>query len=1524
MYICWQTGLIHSIMCDNHMRFLFLCIVFSLSQAYSVAVAQSTESDELYSLAVDLYREGRYSDAEPVFAKVAVLDSIYFKQPTARSSYGTIWRASCLYHMGREADIDALEIIYYDLEPVDRRLTETSDRYCDQAEKAMAEGNTDMAEMYYRWAAEAEIQELGNDHYYVGNSYMALARTNILKGDFQKAVEYASKAEKIYKKIATKFNNHIAEIAQIRASSLWYEGKVDRALTEALASYSILKGRMSTSGYVYNEVVGLLANIYNYKNDGESFRSVCSATIDEYRSLPLNLRKQGAYIPLSVVDAMLQAGGYSQADSIIGYVLDFVDSEDARNAFLQRRASIAVSSGFPQPALDTIDNVISYYKNTLMLPDENLYECYFIRAKALNMLRRYDEALADARKSGDACELHRRELLKEYCMAHELMSDIHFGTKRFDDALAEIDVIERAMTDAKSDIYDFAHINRLRAKVYENTCRLADSRNSYLKAVECYEKSGCNLLDQNYFDCMLRLASQYGSENPAEAEAIIAKLRSIASAGSDDLSRRLLSAVDVAQSERQLYFGNTEKALGGIKDAIENSDGSATVQMLDVLTYASIQEGKFDEAADAAVKSVEQASKRYGENSPEYALALMQLAHIRMYQIDVEATQEILDKVDKIISDDRNHKGIDYAMACLAFGECRSVLGDYSAALEYMDRADSTMMKYNADELMKVNVYLLKSSCLLGLGRIDEATMLARKAVDIALGEWETSNVTPKLMNQMANCLNASGDMKGALEWYRKAYNSIPDADGNSGTILKVMVLNGMVPLLNTMGLHEEAGRMSAEYVKCVKTKISAGHAFYAGVIVDEAYRMYRDNRLDEAVEMLMLSLDSQKNNERKLSATTLNLECEILSFLNNTGYAYRALEFGRQYYKETEGTIYSNPMRLLLEMSRAAQLTGHYEEALAYLDEVYGKGYEPGVNKFDDIQLNAYYAKAYEGVRDRENALKYYRRSFDAARNFVLSNFLSMSADERRMFWNDNFNFFRHEVPVAARMADYDDRFAELAYNSTLFSTSLLLQSEKTISTAVDESGDKKMRKLYELYLSAKAMYDKAVEKSAGNVGVLRENMDSAEEKLLAALKDRMGNYNEGLAVRWNDVRNSLADGEAAVEFVEFKLDERYSIYDAIVVRPGYELPKMRHLFIYDEEDKPFENCYDDSRLTDLVWKPLSGLLDGCTCVWFAPQGRLTTIAVESLPGLDGTTKYCRLTSTRELVTASSRETGDGAVVYGGLDYKMDSDNLISDSRSYRRDDGRTRSSVSRYAFSAVDSTRKVSSGISMLPGTLHEAEMLAGLLKSGRMDGKKINVRLHTGRKGTETSFKNLDRSGIRIVHIGTHGFYFSDKDAARYKYFKRLNSIAKPVEELAMLRSGLLFAGAQGPFCYGTELPDDVDDGILTASEIAGIDFTGLDLTVLSACESALGDISYDGVFGLQRGFKKAGAGAILMSLWKVDDEATSVLMSEFYSNWLGGMPKYDALEMAKNKVRSNEKWKSPRYWAAFILLDGIEKR
>ena len=133
--------------------------------------------------------------------------------------------------------------------------------------------------------------------------------------------------------------------------------------------------------------------------------------------------------------------------------------------------------------------------------------------------------------------------------------------------------------------------------------------------------------------------------------------------------------------------------------------------------------------------------------------------------------------------------------------------------------------------------------------------------------------------------------------------------------------------------------------------------------------------------------------------------------------------------------------------------------------------------------------------------------------------------------------------------------------------------------------------------------------------------------------------------------------------------------------------------------------------------------------------------------------------------------------------------------------------------------------------------------------------------------------------------------------------------------------MFAGANSALDpqRSKNIPDGVDDGVLTAKEISRLDFRGLDLVVLSACQTGLGEVSGEGVFGLQRGFKKAGAQTIVMSLWEVSDESTQLLMTEFFKNLTAGQPKRAAFLAAQNVVR--QKYPNPLHWAAFVMVDGL---
>ena len=136
--------------------------------------------------------------------------------------------------------------------------------------------------------------------------------------------------------------------------------------------------------------------------------------------------------------------------------------------------------------------------------------------------------------------------------------------------------------------------------------------------------------------------------------------------------------------------------------------------------------------------------------------------------------------------------------------------------------------------------------------------------------------------------------------------------------------------------------------------------------------------------------------------------------------------------------------------------------------------------------------------------------------------------------------------------------------------------------------------------------------------------------------------------------------------------------------------------------------------------------------------------------------------------------------------------------------------------------------------------------------------------------------------------------------------------------MKRSGLMMTGGQSAW-LGTKIIEKERDGILTAEEIATLDLSNVNMVVLSACQTGLGDIDpgAEGVLGIQRAFKMAGVQSLLMSLWKVDDNATAYMMQEFYSGLLSGETKHDAFKTAQQKVRN--KYPNPFYWAGFVLLD-----
>lgn len=200
------------------------------------------------------------------------------------------------------------------------------------------------------------------------------------------------------------------------------------------------------------------------------------------------------------------------------------------------------------------------------------------------------------------------------------------------------------------------------------------------------------------------------------------------------------------------------------------------------------------------------------------------------------------------------------------------------------------------------------------------------------------------------------------------------------------------------------------------------------------------------------------------------------------------------------------------------------------------------------------------------------------------------------------------------------------------------------------------------------------------------------------------------------------------------------------------------------------------------------------------------------------------------------------------------------------------------------------------ILPGTAREAEVFKAL--AGR---RNLAVSPLSGADaGTDAVLSGLPKA--RMAHIGTHGFFADAKFRSVLQLDPKLFEMrgAERVGPAALspyVLSGLVFAGANRPETPGR--------GILTAEAVLGADLSGMELAVLSACETGLGDVAGgEGVLGLQRAFHVAGCRNVLASLWKVDDDATAVLMGLFYRNLLvAGMAPAEALRQAQLTIYRN---------------------
>lgn len=620
----------------------------------------------------------------------------------------------------------------------------------------------------------------------------------------------------------------------------------------------------------------------------------------------------------------------------------------------------------------------------------------------------------------------------------------------------------------------------------------------------------------------------------------------------------------------------------------------------------------------------------------------------------------------------------------------------------------------------------------------------------------------------------------------------------------------------------------------------------------------------------------------------------------NSSKYADACVKLADYYSQEINNfTVYSFLPFYELEDARnkfrpkrdkAEQL---YNEALGIYNDI--KEYNSASTVLRSLSI------LYKGFNEHSKSANALVESFKLWKNETLQQLSLMTSDEKSQMvfdgnWQPRIDHYSSMALYNSEQDSCSSIYAKISYDIQLLSKGLLLKSETGLRDLILATGNTSVINKYNrLTEIKKILSNPAAETDTESLHQEYQQL----ERLLMKESELYGNYLHDFSYTFSDVKSSLNKNEVAIEFAAVRSPNKNEndkfYYFALVLKHDYLSPKIICL----------DSDFSSDSIYQKVWEPLFEEIKDMKNVYFSPTYDLNKLPLETAKLPDGSylsdlgINLYRISSTREIIQQRKKITYESAVLYGGLEYNADIKDLIASDAEERSNGLRGMGELKNDVESDLRQ-RKIK--WKYLLGTNKEVSEIEKIAL-----GFGVKTKLYSSSSGTESTFKNLSGRMIDIIHIATHGFYI-----------KPLNKIYK---EDQMERSGLALAGANH-VQSGTVLPEGVDDGVLTADEISRLDLRGTDLIVLSACETGLGDITGEGVYGLQRGFKKAGVKSIIMSLWKVDDDATELLMTSFYENLLAGNPKHDALLKAQKKVRETLGYEDPFYWAAFVLLDGLD--
>lgn len=634
-------------------------------------------------------------------------------------------------------------------------------------------------------------------------------------------------------------------------------------------------------------------------------------------------------------------------------------------------------------------------------------------------------------------------------------------------------------------------------------------------------------------------------------------------------------------------------------------------------------------------------------------------------------------------------------------------------------------------------------------------------------------------------------------------------------------------------------------------------------------------------------------------------------------------------------------------EVADAANALGEYyydaeenkEEAIKFYQEAYNilKSAD-GYHKGQLIDIVGAMMQCHADLDRPRMVATFAKDLISTTKEMVITGFGVSSSAERAALWDKYNHWLLSDIPKFALKFEGRVELGAELYDIALFSKGLLMLSDNAMTELVLKKGSPELkregRKLHELRLKLHRHLTSSYLSEIVDVTKVRQEIEEVEHSLIAKVT-KLGNWQHSLGIDWHDIQKQLKKGETAIEFLEFpgSFWEDGAIIAVILSADSY-CPIMRKFCKYGDlmYSKTFTHC-QSTYFYEKYWQNVESDLRNTETVFFSPIGVLNTIPLEYCPvdeekSLFDKYNMYRLTSTRKILERKNSKCNiSSAYLFGGIDYtpdllKIRNANVQLSNEGYIANDTNENGFYEDWEYESGDITNQVS-----LMG-IYQTTLASTLLLSDQLRMMQCKTHTFSDFRATEECFKSLSTKPVDMLYINTHGFTHSKNINPRsYSYTYKNNWINISESEMSMTRSGLLLTGASMAYSP-TKLRFGLEDGVITAAEIAQLNLKNVKLVYLSACETGLGEITPEGVLGLQRGFKRAGAQALITTLGEVNATTSLYFDSTFFTSLMyetNGKKKkvqsiHEAFTTSVKKLR--DAYKDPKYWCVNVLIDALD--